>query len=374
MTIAGSVGMALALAVVPAMAETYTASTWLPPTYELSSEGYDDTLGRIAEESGGEIAFDIHYSGALLPARTTLSGIRDGVAQVGLVYPPYTPAELPVANLLNSASFLSEDSLVAALAYTEISYTNDTVRSEWLDSGVVFGGGYSTPVYNLLCNAEVTTLDQAQGKRLRTASSAHSEMVGQFGGSPVSAPIGDVYSGMQRGSLECAVADPTNLVTASFNEVVKNITEVPLGVVVGATWVYNAGFWTELTADQRSMLIDEMALGLVRTQRAYHDNVANALADAETRGIAITAPAADLEAFVDDFKSAYLEELTSNGVGNLDAAAVKALVEEYLALQDRWAATLEGVDRTDEAALQAVIKENLVSKVDPETYGILSAR
>lgn len=359
--------MALAVASLPAAADTFTASTWLPPTYELSTEGYADTLNRIAEKTAGEVEFEILYSGALLPARTTMAGIRDSVAQVGLVY---TPAELPIANLLNSASFLSEDSLVAALAFTEISYTNETVRSEWLDSGVVFGGGYSTQVYNFLCNTPVTTLDEARGKRLRTASSAHSDIVAGLKASPVSAPIGDVYSGMQRGSLECAVADPTNLVTASFNEVVKNIIEVPLGVVIGATWVYNADFWADLTTEQRTALIEEMSLGMICTQRAYHAHVAGALEDAKARGIEISAPKEDLSAFVDDFKSAYLTELTSNGVGTHDATAVKTLVEEYLGLQETRASRLEGVDRSDEDAMMTVVKEGLLSKVDPASYGM----
>lgn len=368
--LAVAAGVTIALAGLPAAADTFTASTWLPPTYELSSEGYTDTLARFAEKTGGDVEFEIHYSGALLPARTTLVGIRDSIAQVGLVYPPYTPAELPVANLLNSASFLSEDSLVAALAYTEISYTNETVRNEWLDSGVVFGGGYSTPVYNFLCNTPVTTLDEAKGKRLRTASSAHSEIVGELNASSVSAPIGDVYSGMQRGSLECAVADPTNLVSASFNEVVKNITDVPLGVVIGAIWVYNADFWAGLTTDQRSTLIEEMGLGMIRTQRAYHDHVDEALEDAKGRGIEISAPADDLATFVDDFKAAYLKKLTSQGVGAHDAETVKSLVDEYLRLQENWAAKLDGVDRNDDDALMAVIKRDLHSKLDPASYGM----
>ena len=366
--LAGCLGLTLLASA--AVAETYVASTWLPQSYELSSQGYADTFDRIREKSGGALNFEIHYSGALLPPRTTLSGVKDGVAHVGIVYPPYTPAEVPLSNFLNSASFLSDDSLVAALAWTELNFTSDALKAEWQGRGVVFGGGYATPVYSLLCNTQVVTLDQVRGKRFRTASTAHSELVSELGGSPVSVPIGDAYSGMQRGSLECAVADATNLVSASFNEVVKHITLAPLGVVIGATWVYNADFWANVSTGERALLLDEMALGIIRTQTHYANNVASALKDAEDRGIQISEPDADLQASIQEYKTKYLQALIAAGAGNLDASEAKALIGSYLNTQEKWASLLEGVDRNDENAILAIIKENLLSQLDPASYGM----
>lgn len=348
----------------PAVAGSYTASSWLPGTYELSSQGFVDTFDRVRENSGGELDFEVHLSGSLLPAKTTMTGVRDGVAQVGIVYPPYTPAELPFNNLLNSASFLSEDPMVAALAYTEMNFTNETLLAEWGRYGVVFGGGYSTPVYNLLCNNKIAAVGDMQGKRLRTASSTHSAIVSALEGSPVSAPIGDVYSGMQRGSLDCAVADPTNLVSASFNEVVTDVTDVPLGVVIGAIWVYNDDFWHDVTADDRRLLLDEMALGIIRTQNLYRNNALSALEDAKGRGINIVEPEDDLTGFVKTYKADFIAGLSSTALEGSDAATSKALIDAYIATQARWADLLKGIDRNDETALLAVIKENLYDKVD----------
>ena len=101
----------------PAGAESYQASTWLPPSYPQSVHAYAGMFDRIREATGGEIDVEVHYSGALLPAKTTLTGVRDGVAHIGFVYPGYTPAELPIQTFLNNTSFVSDDSLAVALAY-----------------------------------------------------------------------------------------------------------------------------------------------------------------------------------------------------------------------------------------------------------------
>jgi TRAP-type C4-dicarboxylate transport system substrate-binding protein len=127
---------------------------------------------RVREATGGEIDVEVHYSGALLPAKTTLTGVRDGVADFGFVYPGYTPAELPIQAFLNNTSFVSDDSLAVALAYTEFNFTDEAAIAEWDKFNVVFTGAFSTPVYYFLCNQEVTSLEQAKGKRMRTAGAS----------------------------------------------------------------------------------------------------------------------------------------------------------------------------------------------------------
>jgi hypothetical protein len=91
-----------------------------------------------------------------------------------------------------------------------------------------------------------------RGLKIRTAGGAQSNWVRALGGVPVSVPIGDVYSGLERGSIDCTLSDPTNLDKGNkFWEVAKAVTRLPMGVVLGANWIYNRDAWKALTTPQR---------------------------------------------------------------------------------------------------------------------------
>jgi len=357
---------AIAAATISA-ARAETANSYLPPTYPQSVHGYTETFDRVRERSKGELDFETYFSGALLPAATTLTGIRDGVAEVGLVYPSYTPAELPISDFLNSVSFLNEDALAAAIAYTELNFTLPSLQAEWGKYNTVFGGAFATPVYRLMCNQPVTTLAQANGKSMRTASAGYTAFAGSVGGTAVSVPIGDAYSGLQRGSLDCLLADPTNMTTASLNEVVKNVTLVTLGTGMGATWVYNKDYWSGLSPENRALLLEEMMKGMVDQQLKFAAMEAESLDEARGRGTVVEEPAADLAAHVTEFKAHWAKQLVgqSSAIGD-----PQAILDTYIAAQQRWIDLLNGVDRSDPAAVLALVNEHLLSKIDPANYGM----
>ena len=47
--------------------------------------------------------------------------------------------------------------MVMAFASTEFGVTNEAALAEWKENGVVFGGGYSTSQYYMMCNIPVAT-------------------------------------------------------------------------------------------------------------------------------------------------------------------------------------------------------------------------
>ena len=51
----------------------------------------------------------------------------------------YTPAELPIANLIGNMAFYNTDPMVMAFASTEFGLTYPAALAEWAGNGVVFG-------------------------------------------------------------------------------------------------------------------------------------------------------------------------------------------------------------------------------------------
>ncbi len=350
-----------------ANATNLTASNWLPPSYAQSIHAYKNMFERLREKSGGEINTEVFYSGALLPAKTTIQGVRDGVADIGILYPAYTPAELPVESLINSVNFTSQDSLVAALAYTEMGMTNKALKNEFNNFNVVFTGAFVTPSYNFMCNTEVNDLAEAKGKRFRTAGASFTGLADKLNGTAVSVPIGDVYSGMQRGNLDCVMADPTNLTAASLNEVVKNITILNMGGATGVLWVTRKDSWQGLSENNRKLMLDEMMYSLVATHAEWDRQVDEAFDDAKKRGITIQDAEADLKTLLANYQNDFLGNVISDAKGVDNPAEIS---NEYQKLQLKWAKLLEGIDRKDVEAVTAVVKSEIFSKIDTQSFGL----
>lgn len=363
--------LALALMGGVAQAENYQATNWMTTSHILNEFPYQKFAADLKEATKGEISFEVYSSGSLVPAPTTMQGIADGVAQLGIVYPGYTPSELPLNNVINDLVFVSDDDIAAAFAWVELGLTNKQLQSEWQENGGLFVGGYATPVYNFVCMKEVSTPETAKGMKIRTAGTAQTAWVQALGAIPVSVPIADVYSGLERGSLDCTMTDPTNLDKGNkFWEVAKTINKLPMGVVLGATYVYNADFWNDLTPENRRAIFDQTAVGLARSQVAYHVGVKDALAGSEQRGLKITDANPEMQAKLDAFKKEMILNLAKRSMDERKIADPSEVIANYLELEAKWKNLVVNIDRTDADALAKLVQENIYSKLDEKTFGV----
>ena len=367
---ASALALALALPVM-AQAQTHMATNWLAPAHILNEHTYQRFAADVAKATNGAVKFEVHSSGSLVPARDTMRGIRDGVAVIGIVYPPYTPADFPLSNVVNDLVFAADDDMAASFAFTELSMTHPKLLAEWKKNGGIFAGGYSTPVYNFVCNKPVRSLADAKGLKMRTAGGAQTEWVKLIGGVPVSVPISDVYSGLERGSLDCTLTDPTNLDKGNkFWEVAKSVTLLPMGVVLGANYVLNADFWKKQSVANRKILLESMAMGNARAQVAYHVGVQAAIDGSRKRGLEIIQPSADLKGKLDEFNKAFIASMAKQAMETRKVADPSDLITAYIDLQRKWKGLMQGMDRTSEQAVFKVLNDNLYSKIDPAKFGL----
>lgn len=351
--------------------KTHMATNWMAPVHVLNDFTYQQWSSDVAKASNGALKFEVHSNGSLVPARSTMQGIRDNVAVVGVVYPGYTPAEFPLNNVVIDLVFVSDDDIAAAFAYTELSMTHPKLQAEWKKNGGVFGGGYSTPVYNFICGKAIRKLEDAKGLKIRTAGGAQSEWVKAIGAVPVSVPSPDIYSGIERGSIDCSMSDPSMLDKgAKLWEVAKSVTLLPMGVVVGANYIYNPDFWRGLKPSERKILLETMARAVARAQVAYHKGVQDALAGARKRGLELIEPSEDLKGRLAAYNKQIIDNLPKTSMASRKVADPSDLIKAYLELEIKWKDLLKGVDRTNEEAVFSVLNENLYSKLDPLKFGL----
>lgn len=361
----------IGLGAAPLSAETYQAATWLSNSSKIASEGYVQFAKDLEEASGGEIAFDVHLGGALLPAKETLQGVGRGVAQLGQITAAYVPADLPVNNVLGDLGIAVTDPFVGSFAVTEVRVKNPQIQAEWQGHNVIYAGSYATSSYYFQCTKPINNVDDVKGKKVRASVGAQVELLKMLGAVPVSVPASDIYSGLERGSIDCTLLADDALLGLKTVEAISHKTNLPMGSFMdGATWGFNGDFWAGLSAENRRLVLDEVATAIVRTQMGLTADDGRALEEAEKEGIEIFEPDDTLINARSEFLDAFIGNLAADSVEKRSIEDPSELIAQFAEAQEKWSKLLEGIDRTDEAALVALVKSEIYDQIDVESYGL----
>jgi len=364
---------AMAAMAVPATSAEYIANNFLDQNHPFSVYNYTEWAKDVAKASNNQITFKVFLGGSLVPARSTLPGIRDGLATVAYHAGTYTPSELPITNVLADMSLYNSDIYVTLAASTEVSFNNPAIQAEYKKVGVVYGGGYSTSPYLLLCRTKIESLADLKGKRLRMPGSLWDRWAVALGAVSVNVPSSEIFTGLERGTLDCGVNPLESLKSRSWWDVSKFVLDLPLGVYFsGPMWGYNPGFWKGLKPEQRAMLLDTAARASARSSIAYLKNTIDTEKEMGGKGVQMVKPSADLVAASNKFIEADAKELgkMSQQKFKVDLAVAEGVINEYKAAVAKWEKLFAGVDPLDEQKRYEILKKELFDKVDVKTYGL----
>ncbi|WP_372921417.1 C4-dicarboxylate TRAP transporter substrate-binding protein [Roseovarius sp.] len=350
---------------------SFNASVWLPENHPLAKHSYVEWLPRLREASDGTLDPTLYTGPVLLPPGGHLTGIADGIAHVGYHAGTYTPSELPEDNVLAQLSFSYQDPYVAAFAITEANLTIPELQDQWMRNNVVYLGGYAIPPYNLLCVKEVVTLEDIQGARIRVPGAAHSDWADAIGAAPVNVPSSEMYSGLDRGQIDCAAIPANDLQTRSLWDVAKHATLIDLGVYYsGYSQAANRDFWQGLSADQRQAFFETIPVALVDQLHHYDETIAAALDAAEEEGVTLHEPSDELLATVEEFQSQARESAIRMGEETFGMSNPETIVDQFEQVVQKWTELLDGVDRSDREALIELAVDEIYAKLDPEFYAM----
>ena len=228
----------------------------------------------IEAQSGGTIRIKPYWSGALLSSEQSLTELRHGVADIGLVTPIYARGGTQLIRAqagfyLGTATFAQQTSLYRCLVAAEPEFDRELQGLQIL---AVQGGNLPGIVTRA---RPVRKLEDLRGLRLR----APSELLGvleDLGADPVDMPMGEVYSALAKGVIDGVVAPADTLRSLHFAEVAHyfNTIRIPRGAY--ASRAMGERRWQQLTQAQRALLERGIAV--------WEDALASEIAVAEHAG------------------------------------------------------------------------------------------
>ena len=247
---------AFALAAAPALAQDLP-KTHLKITGGLSNlTAYQDYevpfwTKTIPEQSKGQITAEIkgfNEMGIKGPELLRLMG--SGVIEFGTATLSYFASDNPINEAIDLAG-LAPDVKTAR----EVTKTFEPVYAKLYGQGnnVKLLGISTYPAQVLFCNAEIKSLNDLKGKKVRTSSRTQADFVEALGGASVTMAFGEVVPALQNKVVDCAITGSLSGYSAKWYEVSTHLVALPINwnqqihAVNGKTWAKfnpaNPGRW-----------------------------------------------------------------------------------------------------------------------------------
>ena len=319
------------------------------------------------------------FSMSLLNLKETPPGVRDGIADMGFVLPPYYPAEYAENNLVANLSMLSTtgeqvESPGAAMAGATSEYTYfhcPECLAEYKKENQVYLGTGASPTYIMLCTKPVRTLEDLKGKKYRSGAANFGRWAEAFGGIKVSMPGNDIYEALGQGVLDCAMLSATELTNLSLFDIVTHVTRrIPGGVFSGvATNNVNVDTWKSLTTEQRAVFLKGAARINADLTWKYYSDAKRNLDDSPGKGVEVIEPGPEIMAKSDEFVKGDLKVIAQQFKDDYGLTNVEAKIEKITELVNKWKKLTADI-ADDPEALAKLYWDEVFSKIDPATFGM----
>lgn len=206
----------------------------------------------VEERSGGRLRIRPSWSGALLSANESMTELRHGVADIGLITPIYAKGGAHLIRIQSGFySGVETVEMQVALFRCLASHSPQIVR-ELAGLKVLAVQGGALP--GLVTRTQpVQRLADLRGMRLR-APTELLRVLRELGADPVNMPMGEVYSALAKGVIDGVIAPPDTFRALHFAEVAGHYTDIQVPRGAYPARAMGERRWLRLTAEERAVL------------------------------------------------------------------------------------------------------------------------
>lgn len=243
-------GAVMAFGITGAQAKDLAFSVFVPAASPTITAVYQPWIDWFNEKAAAhDVAIKLYAGGTLGSSPLAQAQmVADGVADMALTVPSYTPGVYPDFDMFELPGFIGnvkEGSLAALELHQEGKLKG------YEDYYVV--AIYTSDTYMLHSKPPIATFDDIAGKRFRVAGKIQTAVIEAIGGVPQNASAGEMAEAIDRGLLDGALTDASVAKTFRVADVATNHYAAKLGVLV-FTIVMNRGVYEGLPAEVKDLL------------------------------------------------------------------------------------------------------------------------
>ncbi|WP_101524653.1 TRAP transporter substrate-binding protein DctP [Nocardioides houyundeii] len=220
----------------------------------------------VSDWSGGKIEFETNYAYSVAPPVEVSDAVADGRLDMSYTIPAYQPDELPATNALIDLSISADQTpLVGVLQLLGWSLETSNASEEILDEYEAIGLHPLLPVYSLgpdalFCAEPRSSLADFKGVTSRMGARLHAAQFKALGMEGTSVDLSEMFEALQRGVVDCTVANPLTAALTGIFEIAPNARIAPSAGFAGGvgSMVINKDVWGDLPLAAQQLLHDRL--------------------------------------------------------------------------------------------------------------------
>lgn len=199
----------------------------------------------IEEKSNGELKITIFPGGALGKPPDQYDSALKGVTDIAFAIHSYTPGRFPLTSALELPFFVMSGEKSSEVLWNMY---QKYLQDEYKDVKVLWTFCHG-PGQILTTQKQVKTLEDLKGLKLRTPGSIMSKVLKQLGAVPVPMPITEVYTALERKTID-GICGPWEIMPPfKFYELIKYVTVAD---------IYTLTFFEVMNKDKYNALPDNL--------------------------------------------------------------------------------------------------------------------
>lgn len=300
---------------------------FMPTQHVQHREVMDPWSQEISKLTEGRLQVTIFPGGVLGKPPDQYDNAANGIVDIAFVIPSYTPGKFPLTSVME-LPFLISDAEQASEALWEI--YEEYLTAEFKDVKVLWMFVHG-PGHIHTTKKPIKTLEDMKGLKIRSPGPIMAKVLKAFGAVPVGMPITEVYTALERGTID-GVAIPWEAMRAfRFYELCDYHTELDLYTVPFLV-AMNARQWESLPEDLQEVIAEHSGKVMsMQAGKAYaNEDIPGKEACLANNGTIYQLPAEEKERWISavaNVRAGWLDDMKAKG---LPGEEILSTLEEKL--------------------------------------------
>lgn len=252
---------------------------WMSTKHSLNRV-FEKYAKEVQELTNGRVQITLYPGGALGGPKEQWDMAVGGIADISFFMPGYTPGRFPLTSVFDLP-------LVGGLTCTYNTTLaqgvfEDYLEQEYKDAKMLFFFVSEAFTFHT-SKKQIKSMADMKGLKIRGAGAVQSAFIKELGGTPVTLPITEVYTSMEKGVLDGVLTAFTAMVAYKLYDVSKyslkaGLTAAPMAVAM------NKKTWNSLPPDIQKILDDLNKKYPFECATAYDEDLQKSFDMAESKG------------------------------------------------------------------------------------------
>lgn len=209
-------------------------------------------INEVNKASNGQMELNIFWMGSLFKGSAYLRSAKDGLFPIGVLLPNQAAADIPELQLEGLPMLMAKPEDAGKVLAKTRPIIDKVLLEKW--NSVVLAA-FPLPPQEGWTKQPIPSLADLQGIKLRAGTAEQGEWIKAIGAVPVPITFPEMFTALERGTIDGMITGSSLMSTMKFYEVVKyRVLPESWTIIMYITATKN--YWDQLHESQQKILLD----------------------------------------------------------------------------------------------------------------------